>query len=171
MSQESFVLYKLIILYMLERAKAPLMQTQISAFVLDKGYTNYLTLQQAIAELSDNHLLCRKPQANRTLLSLTEEGRDTIHFFENRINDAIKNEIKQFFLDNKMDIQEEMSILSNYYKNLNGEFDVVLTAKDKGSDLLSLQISVPTESMAQDVCTNWQERNQQVYQTITSLLF
>ena len=48
MNTDSIVLYKLIILYMLDRVDFTLTNSQISDFVLTKGYTNYFTLQEAI---------------------------------------------------------------------------------------------------------------------------
>ena len=48
---ETFTLYKLIILYMLNKVDFPLTTSQISEFVLDKGYTTYFKLQEAISEL------------------------------------------------------------------------------------------------------------------------
>ena len=59
---------------MLDHVAFPLTQAQISSFILDKGYTNYLTLQQAIAELDENNLLTQKQAANRTQLIITPEG-------------------------------------------------------------------------------------------------
>ena len=47
---EAFTLYKLIILYMLDKVDFPLTNSQISEFVLDKGYTDYFKLQQALSE-------------------------------------------------------------------------------------------------------------------------
>ena len=47
---EAFTLYKLIILYMLDKVDFPLTNSQISEFVLDKGYTDYFKLQQAHPE-------------------------------------------------------------------------------------------------------------------------
>ena len=38
---ETFTLYKLIILYMLNKVDFPLTTSQISEFVLDEGYTTY----------------------------------------------------------------------------------------------------------------------------------
>lgn len=38
---EPFTLYKLIVLYMLEKVDFPLSNTQISDFFLEKEYTNY----------------------------------------------------------------------------------------------------------------------------------
>ena len=51
---EPFTLYKLIILYMLEKVDFPLTNSQISEFILDKGYTTYFKLQRAIAELNES---------------------------------------------------------------------------------------------------------------------
>ena len=47
---DALTLYKLIILYMLDRVDFPLTNSQISEFILDKGYTDYFKLQQAISE-------------------------------------------------------------------------------------------------------------------------
>ena len=41
---ETFTLYKLIVLYMLDRVDFPLTTYQISEFIMDKGYTTYLRL-------------------------------------------------------------------------------------------------------------------------------
>ena len=51
---EAFKLYKLIILYMLNKVDFPLTNSQISEFILDEGYTSYFKLQQAISELIES---------------------------------------------------------------------------------------------------------------------
>ena len=58
---EAFTLYKLIILYMLDKVDFPLTNSQISEFVLDKGYTDYFKLQQALSELADGGLILKNP--------------------------------------------------------------------------------------------------------------
>lgn len=171
MFQESFTLYKLIILYMLDAVTFPLTQAQVSSFILNKGYTNYLTLQQAIAELTENNLITQKKAFNRTQLLITPEGKETVQFFGNRISKGIKEDIAQFFKENKVELKDEVSIQSYYDKISTGDYEVILTAKDKGNDLVSIKISVPTESMAEDVCMNWQKRNQEIYKKITGMLF
>ena len=52
MIQDPHTLYKLIILYMLNRVSFPLTKSQVGDFVLEKEYTNFLTLQQVISELT-----------------------------------------------------------------------------------------------------------------------
>ena len=124
-SQESLTLYKLIVLYMLDRVTFPLTQSQISAFVLDKGYTNYLTLQQVISELIETNLVAAHTTLNRTQLTITQEGKDSLGYFEGRISDAIKTEIRQYFKENSLELRNEVSVVSNYYKTTNGEYETV----------------------------------------------
>ena len=82
MNQEPLTLYKLIVLYMLDRVTFPLTTAQISEFILEKEYTNFLTLQTAISELTETGLAESRTLLNRTQLQITEEGRNTLHFFE-----------------------------------------------------------------------------------------
>ena len=68
---------------------------------------------------------------NRTQLQITDEGRDTLHYFENRISDAIKSDIIDYFKNHKLELRNESSIQGNFYKLVNGEFEAQLVAKDK----------------------------------------
>ena len=63
---ETFKLYKLIILFMLDRVDFPLTNSQISDFVLDEGYTTYFKLQQAISELLDSGFIREESTHSRT---------------------------------------------------------------------------------------------------------
>ncbi|MBR6003730.1 MAG: DUF4364 family protein, partial [Lachnospiraceae bacterium] len=75
MTQDPITLYKLIVLYMLDRVNFPLTKAQVGDFILEKEYTTFLTLQQAISELTDADMVRAKSIRNRTHLEITEEGR------------------------------------------------------------------------------------------------
>ncbi len=171
MQQETFTLYKLIILYMLDQISVPLSKSTINSFILEKGYTNFLTLQQAIGELLDNQLMLQKTEANKVMLSITPEGKDTLSYFENRISDAIKEDVRQFMIENNKELKNAYSITSNYYKSVSGEYEAQLVAKEKGVVLVDLKISVPTKEIAEDVCLNWQKRNEEIYRMLMQKLF
>ncbi len=94
---DPLTLYKLIVLYMLDRVDFPLTKSQIGDFILEKEYTNFLTLQQVIGELTDAGLITAQSIRNRTHLSITREGRETLSFFGNQINEGIKTDVNLFF--------------------------------------------------------------------------
>lgn len=156
---------------MLNRVDFPLTRNQISDFILEKEYTNFLTLQQAISELLDAFMIQGKSSSNRTLLAITDEGKETLEYFENRIGDGIKEDICAYLSVNKFALRNESSVQSNYYKSTQGEFEVELLAKEKGQDLIHLKISVPVEDIAISVCDNWQKKYQEIYRYLTSELF
>ena len=169
--QEPLTLYKLIILYVLNQVTFPLTRAQISDLFLEKGYTGFLTVQQAINELTQSGLINAKTLANRTHLQITGEGRDTLSYFENRISETIRDEIQDYLKKNELEMREESSIRSNYYRADNGEFETELTAMDREVPLVTIRLTVPTEELAISICDNWQKRNRQIYQYLTTELF
>jgi len=172
MIQDSRMLYKLILLYMLNRVAFPLTQAQISEFILEREYTDYLTLLQTLYELIDAELVTAETNRNRTHLSITEAGRETLRYFGNRLNHSIREDIEQFFREKEFDLRNESSIQEKYeYNASSGEYEAHLTAIDKGIRLVDISLSVPTEEMAASVCENWQKNNQEIYQFLISKLF
>lgn len=156
---------------MLTRVDFPLTKAQVGDFILGKEYTNFLTLQQAIGELIDAGLVTAQSIRNRTHLTITGEGRETLRFFQNQINDSIKSDIDDFFRENEIELRNEVSILADYYKSTSGEYEAHLIAKDKNVDLVNITISVPSEETAAAICDNWQKKNQDIYQYLISQLF
>lgn len=171
MSQDPLMLYRLIVLYMLNQVSFPLTKAQLGDFILEKEYTNFLTLQQVIAELNENRLIASKSIRNRTHLSITEDGQETLSYFENRINEEIKSDIIKYLRDNELELRNEVSILSDYYKATNGEYEAHLVAKDKDIELVHIKMTVPDEKIAETICDNWQSKNQEIYKQLTGQLF
>ena len=171
MLQDPLTLYKLIILYMLNKVSFPLTTAQISDFILEQDYTNFLTLQQVISELTDAGMVNAQTIRNRTHLAITEEGRETLQYFENRISDAIKNDIHEYLRKNEFTLRNEVSVIGDYYKSTSGEYEAHLIAKDRGINLVDITLSVPVEELAAAICDNWQKKNQAIYKYLIEQLF
>lgn len=167
---EAFTLYKLIVLYMLEKVDFPLTNGQISEFILDKGYTSYFTLQQAISEMVETGFIREESTHNRTLYHLTEEGTETIQYFKSNISPAIRKDIDTFIAEKAYELKNEVSVKANYYPNNANEFSVRCQIYEGNSALIDLTISVPTEEEAISVANNWSRRNQEIYAQIMANL-
>lgn len=166
MGSQYLTLYKMIVLYMLKRCEVTLSKSQIYDFILEKEYTNFLTLQEVFAELATSELVVEKTVGNRTYLEITPEGEETLKFFGNRINPSIKQQIDEYLKANSMKLRNESSILGDYTKTGDNEYTVNLIAKENGQNLIDLKLSVPTEEIAQSICDNWQDKNTDIYQYI-----
>ena len=163
MTTDPLTLYKLIVLYMLDKVKFKLTYSQISGFILEKEYTNFLTLQQVISDLQDAELIKTDASMNSTFFSITEEGRNTLSYFGNRIGDAIIDDIDTFLSEKHLEIKNEASITAKYYKATSGEYEAELIAREKEIELVNIKISVPAEDMAETICENWYQKNEQIY--------
>lgn len=171
MNYNSETLYRLMILYMLKSAAEPLTLLQISNFFVEKEYTSYLTIQAHVKALEDEFFLAVKENHNKTLISITEEGMESLQYFLADISSEIKCDIQEYLKVNSTELRREASITSDYYKNQFGEYEAILTAKDRNTELCSIKMTVPSEKMAAAICDNWEEKNQGIYQYLTENLF
>ncbi len=163
---EPFTLYKLIILYMLDKVDFPLTNAQISGFILDKGYTTYFKLQQALSELTESGFIREEATHSRTFYHLTEEGEETIHFFRNKISDAIQKDIDEFLKEKNYELKNEVSVKSDHFPGSGMEFTVRCQVIENNQPLIDLTLTVPSEAEAETISNNWSKKNQEIYALI-----
>ena len=167
---EALTQYKLTILYMLDKVDFPLTNTQISNFMLDQDYTTYFTIQKAISELIDAQLMRTESTHNNTHYYITPAGRETLSYFPDKISDAIKTDVLNYFAENKMELRQEISIIADYYKTTSQEFAARCQIKEHNRSLIDLTITVSSKSQAQAICSNWKSRHEDVYDYLMDLL-
>ena len=159
---EAFKLYKLIILYMLDKVDFPLTNSQISEFILNEGYTTYFKLQQALSELLDSGFIREESTHTRTFYHLTEEGEETIHYFKNDISPAIQEDINSFLSNKQYELKNEVAIKADYC--------VRCQILERDAPLIDLTLTVPTESEAMAIAANWTQKNEKIYANLMAEL-
>lgn len=167
---EPFTIYKLTILYMLDKAGFPLTNTQISNFFLDKEYTDYFRIQEVIGDLNDANFISAESTHSNTQYSLTSAGKETLSFFKDKLSEGIVNDVKDFFEANKLEFRQENSILADYYKATNGKYDVRCQVRNDGANIIDLTLSVKTREQAEAICNNWKNQNNDVYAYLMDML-
>lgn len=170
MSLEPLTLYKLMTLYMLNKVNFPLTNTQISGFFLDKEYTTYFVFQQVISELLDSKLITSEVVRNTSYYKITDDGIETVELFTSKIPVAVIDDMDIFLIDNKYELRNQVGTLADYYKSTNQDYIVNCQIKEGQSTLIDLSISVPSEDVAENMCNNWQNTSQELYETIMKML-
>ncbi|SHJ57279.1 DUF4364 family protein [Parasporobacterium paucivorans] len=170
MALDSLTLYKLIILYMLNKVDFPLTNSQVSEFFLEKGYTDYFTLQRALAGLLESGFISLENIRNTSYYHITPEGCDTLSFFGNKISTAIIDDVDIFLIENKYELRNEVGTVADYYKSTNQDYVVHCQVKEGKSTLIELNLSVPTKEQASYMCVNWKDASQEIYSHIMKSL-
>lgn len=170
MNSDTFMLYKLMILFILSRVNFPLTNAQLTAFILEKEYTNYFNIQRAISELIDDAYISANTIRNSSLYRITEIGMETLLFFDNTISPGIKEDIKTYLQKNKYELQEELSTPADFSRVKKGEFSAHMSVIERESPIIDLTLFVTTEEEASRLCINWREKSSEVYAYLMSLL-
>lgn len=167
---EALTQYKLTILYMLDQVDFPLTNTQISNFMLDRDYTTYFTIQQAISELIEAGLMRTESTHNNTHYYITPAGQETLSYFPDKISEGIKTDVLDYFAENNMELRQETSIIADYYKTTSQQFAARCQIKERTHSLIDLTITVRSKAEAQAICSNWKALHEDVYGYLMDLL-
>ncbi len=172
MALSADTLYKLIIMYMLNKVEFPLTNTQIAQFFLDEEYTNYFNVQKAITELIEDDFVFLNVNRNTSYYHLTSEGRESLKFFENRIPGSIIDDVDMFLMNNKYELRNEVGTVADYYRVSNGDYVVHCQVKEGDSTLIEVNIATPDRKIAAKMCSAWEDkdRSQEIYQYIIGKL-
>lgn len=171
MTDQGIILYKLIVLYMLDRVDFPLTNSQISQFILDKGYTDYFTIQNSINELAESEFITTTVVRNTTQFELTKEGHEAMELFDSKLPDAIKIDILHYFEENKISLRNEVYVYADYEVSTSIGYNVSCTIKDKQETLLEIKINVPSKDQAIAICDSWSDRSNSIYDLIIANLW
>lgn len=166
MLAEPLTLYKLMILYMLKQVKFPLTNSQFSEFFLDKEYTTYFTLQQALSELLESNLIRLETVRNTSRYYITREGEETLNFFGKKLSSSITDDINRFLHENKIRLRDEVNVIADYFKASGMDYTVHCEVREGKSSLIELNVSVPSKEQAEAMCNQWGKANQKIYSFI-----
>ena len=170
MNENTFTLYKLMILYMLGRLDFPLTTSQLSEFFIKRGYTGYFSFQQSLNDLAQKDFILGETVRNATSYHLSDLGREALTMFESKIPPAIRRDIDDYLTEKKYVLRLELDIHADYYPAKRGEYMVTAHIKERGSLLMDLQLSVVSKDQAVKICDSWKQKSDLVYQKIMDIL-
>lgn len=178
---EPNTIYKLTILYLLDRLENPFSNTQLTNFFLDTGYsgyfseekehTGYFTVQSAISALLESGLIIiTERTVSDTLYRITPTGRETLRAMEDKLTDGLKKDTDAYLVAHGNALTQENALLANYYRTTAQNYAVRLQYREKDQSRIDLTIAVPNKDAAEAACKHWHETNGDVYAYLLELL-
>jgi DNA-binding PadR family transcriptional regulator len=155
---------------MLSLVDFPLTNSQISEFILEREYTSYFKIQQAISDLLTGGFLTEDSTYRRTYYSMSDQGKEVLTYFINDIPVAIKDDIESFIKAQTRQLRDESAVKSDYSENINREYTVHCSVFEKGEPLIDLTLNAPTKAAAEKIANNWNAKNQEIYAHIMEAL-
>ena len=163
---EEYTTYKLIVLFLLQNTDAKLTNSQLSELILDNDEMNYFHLQQALAELVDARLADRQTISNTTFYSITEDGKQTLSYFEDELSETRKEKLLQALKGSGFQVPSRILSPAEYYPDGTGTFSIRCQIIEKNNRLLDLTMNVPSEEAARGICSSWPLKSGKIYEKI-----
>lgn len=170
MPDTPFTLYKLIVLYALDRSAFPLTNAQLSNLFLDNDYTTYFNLQEVLSDMIETSLLETETSNNTVLYRASDRGKETIRYFSGDIPPAIREEISAYLKSHAKQLRDTAQTTAEYRKSSGHDYTVHCRVQEGETTLIDLQLTVPTESSARTLAENWKSRSQEIYESVIKQL-
>lgn len=164
--KQTLPLYKLMILYFLDRARRPVSNAMLSSFFMEREYVGYFDLQQSLSQLAEDNLVQMEHTYNTTYCSITTAGTQTVGFFGDDVSPQIKKDIDRYLLDNQYELATATSIKADYTRQDTHSYLAFCSISEREKLLFEIKLSVPDEDTARMVCENFKRNNETLYQSL-----
>ena len=158
-----FTVYKLIILYILDRSEGDVTQPMMSTFLLESGYAHFISLAESYDQLEKQGLVRIYTEGDKRFMHLTEAGR--------RLSLQIRRQADQWLRENGQLIREERDVRAVYEAMTSGVYEVRMSVRERDVTILEVKLSVPDAATASAVADKWKEKNTDIYQYLIEKLF
>lgn len=170
-NSEDLVQSKLLILYILDKVDIPMINNDITQFILEQNYMNYFFVQQFLGELVNSKFIEITTKDGYEYYNLSKAGKDTLSLFSNKLPDDMKKSIDETYEKKRKELVLNSQIIANYFKKCDGEYIIILKVIEKESVIFSLTLNVPSSEQAKLICNNWKANSNEIYSGImTSLI-
>lgn len=172
---EPVAVYKLIILYMLDRAGGEIAMPRTSSFLIENGYANFESLVQTYAEIVKNGFVTEIQKGDLTFLRITEAGEETLGFFTDQLSRGIKKQVREYLKNMGREIVNEESVFGEYYRSTYGDYTVHLVIREKirtaakedvSQPVVSVDLAVPDETAARKAVESWKIKSGDIYRSL-----
>lgn len=163
--------YKLIILYLLDKTGTEIAMDRISSFLLEKGYVNFVSLMETYAQIEESGLVRSRVSGDRCFYAITEEGRQTLRLLGGQLGREIRRQADDFLVSEGAALRNEQAVRADCVPAEGGMYNVILRVTEGDTSVMEIRLQVPDKALAEEICRKWPEKNEQIYNSLIENLF
>ena len=162
---------RILVCWLFWKLKTPMTLTRLNILLQQKGLVNYFELTRSVSLLIQSGHLSEQQttKEGEALLILSELGRQTAQTLENSLPLSIREKAvhsaEDFLMRERFEKENSCEI-----EEISGGFLAKLTMTDVGSDLMRMQLFVPTRELCERVKENFLLNPTILYRAVISAL-
>ncbi len=161
---------KLQILYLLNEANIVLSMGEIEEILLSEELSELLIINKNLSELVTSNLVDEITDGRENLYAINEAGRASLDALRDKINDYHKAKLDMAVNVFKRKKSKEKFINATYKKIDKNETVVTCQINELDKPLITLELRLPTNEQAEQICDNWNNRGTELFQEILKIL-
>lgn len=156
---------KLIVLFVFETMEMPLTEDSVVDICFyDIACMQFIDCKEALTNLLDSGLLCSTNNAaGKATYSITRDGSECLMHFYARIPGHLRDQITAYGKENRLRLKKQQEYFSDYYKNEDGSYTVLLRILNQNVISMELRLVVGSRANAKWITKNWGDKAAQVY--------
>ena len=163
---------KVLILYILNTIDKPITNDALYELVISIQDINYFYFQQFILDLLENKYISKLQEDDHSeiVYKLTTEGKQTLELTKDMIPGIIKLKIDNTVKGELGEIEEEVSIVSEFAPGNKDDFIVTCKIVENNRTIFNVSISAASREQAKYISDNWKENAINIYPKMMDLL-
>ena len=164
---EPTTLNKLILLYALNKMEVALQESVILDMVTENNWLNYMDCKVALTDLIKNNMITNvATKGCNPRYAITSDSREGLKHYFVEIPSSLRENIAEIIKLNKIKYRKKQDYFSDYYKNTDGTYTVVLKIESTNTPLMDLKLVVQNRNKAKWQFKNWSEKASTLYEFI-----
>ena len=163
---------KVLILYVLTTINKPIGNSELLELILSITDMNYFYFQQFLLDLLENKYITKYKEEDsaETLYEITSLGKNTLELTKELIPGIIKLKIDHTIKGEFEEIQEKLSITSEFIPKSENEFTVKCKIVENGKIVFEVSSFAASREQAKFIADNWKTNAVNIYPKIMDLL-
>ena len=163
---------KVLILYILNKIDKPVSNDELLQLVLSIEDMNYFYFQQFLLDLLENKYIetYKENDFSEQIYRLTNAGREALELTKDLIPGIVKLKIDNTIKGEFQDIEEEISIVSEFTSEDDGGFIVTCKIIEYNKSIFEVSTFAGSREQAKLISDNWKENAVDIYPNMINLL-
>ena len=163
---------KVLILYILNKIDKPVSNDELLQLVLSIEDMNYFYFQQFLLDLLENKYIekYKENDFSEQIYKLTNAGKETLELTKDLIPGIIKLKIDSNIKGELQDIEDEISIISEFTPQDDGGFIVTCKIIEHNKTIFEVSTFAGSRQQAKQISDNWKENAVDIYPSMINLL-
>lgn len=155
---------KLVLLYIFDQCNVALIEDIIIEIATSNEWIGYMDCKLAIDDLIKTDYLVNVSRSSATpRYKITPDGRECLKCFYYKIPMSIREAIAEHIKNNIMVYRKQQDYQSDYFRNADGSYTVVLKIVDDTSTWMELKLKVDNRTKAKWIYKTWRDKAIDIY--------